>query len=182
MRNWRPLGVLLVLGLALLAPSDATAKGSSGARRTTTHSTSVRAPRAPRIRSSAPRTTTRTSTPRRRSPRISASRVSRPAVIRPTTPRTRTRTSAVRTARTYQRAASKPPVVGVARDSRGRIARSDSARRTFMRQTGYANGRPGYVVDHVRPLACGGADAPSNMQWQTSATAKAKDRVERKGC
>lgn len=41
---------------------------------------------------------------------------------------------------------------------------------------------PGYVVDHVRPLACGGADAPSNMQWQTVAEAKAKDRWERKGC
>ena len=26
---------------------------------------------------------------------------------------------------------------------------------------------PGYVVDHVRPLASVGADAPSNMQWQT---------------
>jgi len=51
-----------------------------------------------------------------------------------------------------------------------------------MRQTGYARGRPGYVIDHVRPLACGGADAPSNMQWQTSAAAKAKDKVERKGC
>jgi hypothetical protein len=25
---------------------------------------------------------------------------------------------------------------------------------------------------------CGGPDAPSNMQWQTTAEAKAKDRVE----
>jgi hypothetical protein len=37
-------------------------------------------------------------------------------------------------------------------------------------------------VDHVVPLACGGADAPSNMQWQTIAEAKAKDRKERLGC
>jgi hypothetical protein len=37
---------------------------------------------------------------------------------------------------------------------------------------------PGWVVDHVIALACGGADAPSNMQWQTVAEAKAKDRVE----
>src|SRR5438105_4160119 len=36
-----------------------------------------------------------------------------------------------------------------------------------MRSTGYAHGRPGYVVDHVVPLACGGADAASTMQWQT---------------
>jgi len=27
---------------------------------------------------------------------------------------------------------------------------------------------PGYVVDHIKPLCAGGADHPSNMQWQTS--------------
>jgi len=48
-----------------------------------------------------------------------------------------------------------------------------------MKQTGYPNGRKGYVVDHVDPLECGGADAPSNMQWQTVAEAKIKDRTER---
>ena len=37
---------------------------------------------------------------------------------------------------------------------------------------------PGYVVDHVQALKHGGADAPYNMQWQTTAEAKAKDRVE----
>lgn len=26
---------------------------------------------------------------------------------------------------------------------------------------------PGYEVDHVNPLACGGADSPGNMQWLT---------------
>jgi len=31
---------------------------------------------------------------------------------------------------------------------------------------------PGYVIDHVIPLACGGEDAPSNMQWQTAAEAR----------
>jgi hypothetical protein len=41
---------------------------------------------------------------------------------------------------------------------------------------------PGYVVDHVQPLACGGADAPSNMQWETVSEGKAKDKWERKGC
>jgi hypothetical protein len=34
------------------------------------------------------------------------------------------------------------------------------------------------VIDHVVPLKRGGPDAPSNMQWQTKAEAKAKDRVE----
>jgi hypothetical protein len=38
------------------------------------------------------------------------------------------------------------------------------------------------VVDHITPLACGGTDTPSNMQWQTKAAAAAKDKTERKGC
>jgi len=76
----------------------------------------------------------------------------------------------------------KTPSVAVARDERGRIQRSDAARHTFARQTGYPHGRPGYVIDHIKPLACGGADDPSNMQWQTVAAAKAKDKTERIGC
>lgn len=49
--------------------------------------------------------------------------------------------------------------------------------------TGKADGTcPGYVVDHIKPLCAGGADRPSNMQWQTIAQAKAKDRVERTQC
>jgi hypothetical protein len=41
---------------------------------------------------------------------------------------------------------------------------------------------PGYVVDHVKPLACGGIGAPENMQWQSVSEAKAKDRWERNDC
>jgi hypothetical protein len=49
--------------------------------------------------------------------------------------------------------------------------------------TGKARGKcPGYVVDHVVALACGGPDKPSNMQWQTIAEGKAKDKWETKGC
>jgi hypothetical protein len=70
----------------------------------------------------------------------------------------------------------------VPRDAKGKIQRSAAARHAFARQTGYPHGRPGYVIDHIVPLACGGADAPSNMQWQTIAEAKAKDRTERVGC
>ena len=71
---------------------------------------------------------------------------------------------------------------GGRQDSRGHIKRSESAKHAFMRQTGYPRGRSGYVVDHKVALACGGADNPSNMQWQTVAEAKAKDKWERKGC
>jgi hypothetical protein len=49
--------------------------------------------------------------------------------------------------------------------------------------TGRTSGAyPGYVKDHIKPLACGGPDAPSNMQWQTIRDAKAKDKWETKGC
>jgi hypothetical protein len=37
---------------------------------------------------------------------------------------------------------------------------------------------PGYAVDHVQALKQGGVDSPSNMQWQTKADAKAKDKWE----
>ena len=59
--------------------------------------------------------------------------------------------------------------------------RNPKARAEFMRQqpcpaTGKSKGAcPGYVVDHLKPIACGGADAPGNMQWKTTAEAKAKD-------
>jgi len=45
-----------------------------------------------------------------------------------------------------------------------RIQRSQAAKDDFMRQSGHPHGWLGHVVDHVVPLACGGADAPGNMQ------------------
>src|SRR5574337_1224987 len=66
--------------------------------------------------------------------------------------------------------------------------RSHAARSAFERShpcpaTGKKTGAcPGYVIDHIKPLACGGADRPSNMQWQTVAEGKAKDKWERKQC
>jgi hypothetical protein len=68
------------------------------------------------------------------------------------------------------------------RDGDGRIARSGTQKAAFMKLTGYPHGRPGYVVDHIIPLACGGPDVKENMQWQTVAAAKAKDKSERQGC
>jgi NADPH:quinone reductase-like Zn-dependent oxidoreductase len=40
----------------------------------------------------------------------------------------------------------------------------------------------GWVKDHIVPLACGGPDAVSNLQWQTIRDAKAKDKWETKRC
>lgn len=64
------------------------------------------------------------------------------------------------------------------RGEHGKIKRNEAAKKAFMKQTGYPNGRPGYVVDHIVPLECGGTDDPSNMQWQTVAEGKAKDKTE----
>ena len=66
----------------------------------------------------------------------------------------------------------------VKRDKNGRIKRSESAKREFMKQSGYPKGRPGYVVDHIIPLKKGGCDCPSNMQWQIKEEAKQKDKRE----
>lgn len=69
-----------------------------------------------------------------------------------------------------------------------RPARSPAQRVAFIRNhpcpsTGKTSGAcPGYVVDHIKPLACGGADRPANMQWQRVSAAKAKDKTERRGC
>lgn len=68
------------------------------------------------------------------------------------------------------------------------VSRSSGARLAFQREhpcpaTGKPRGScPGYVIDHIKPLCAGGADAPSNMQWQTVEEAKAKDREEVRMC
>jgi hypothetical protein len=69
-----------------------------------------------------------------------------------------------------------------------KIHRSKAALRAFVNlQSCPATGLHrmpcrGYIIDHIQALACGGADAPENMQWQTREDAKAKDKWERKGC
>jgi hypothetical protein len=68
------------------------------------------------------------------------------------------------------------------------LERSHAVVDEFQRQnpcpsTGGTSGAcPGWVKDHVKPLACGGGDAVWNLQWQTEAAAKAKDKTERKYC
>lgn len=66
-------------------------------------------------------------------------------------------------------------------------ARSREVPRQFMRlhpcpggpHQGWTRGAcPGYVRDHIVPLCRNGADTVANMQWQTVAAAKAKDRWE----
>jgi hypothetical protein len=76
----------------------------------------------------------------------------------------------------------------IERDAHGKIKRSEKAKDDFKAANPCpANGRrsgscPGYVIDHINPLACGGADSPENMQWQTITDGKAKDGWERDHC
>ena len=84
-----------------------------------------------------------------------------------------------KTSTTVPRYNSKPNYSSVvARDANGKIKRSEAAKLSFMKQTGFPHGRPGYVIDHKIPLKEGGCDCPSNMQWQTIAEGKAKDKWE----
>ncbi len=68
------------------------------------------------------------------------------------------------------------------------VHRSYAAKREFQREhpcpsTGRTSGAcPGYVKDHIVPLACRGPDTAANFQWQTVQAAKAKDKWERKSC
>lgn len=82
-------------------------------------------------------------------------------------------------------------VTAPVRASDGKIARSKSVLREFRRlhpcpATGKSTGAcPGWSLDHVVPLACGGCDAVSNLQWLPNTMKSAsgvdpKDRWERK--
>lgn len=75
------------------------------------------------------------------------------------------------------------PVVAQAKSNRSHSAITAFKHAHPCPATGAAYGAcPGWVIDHRIALACGGEDAPSNMQWQTIEDAKEKDRWERKGC
>jgi hypothetical protein len=70
----------------------------------------------------------------------------------------------------------------------GKMHRSTTAKNEFKREypcpsNGNNHGPcPGYVIDHIVPLACGGFDRPDNMQWQTIMDGKIKDRFELSMC
>jgi len=56
--------------------------------------------------------------------------------------------------------------------------RSPAVKHQFDRINGFPHGRHGYIVDHVCALANGGIDDVRNMQYQTTAESKIKDRIE----
>jgi hypothetical protein len=81
-----------------------------------------------------------------------------------------------------------PSLRSVRRSASSAAARLSSRRPAVAREhpcpsTGRTSGAcPGYRKDHIKALACGGPDAVWNLQWQTVADARAKDRWERKVC
>lgn len=75
------------------------------------------------------------------------------------------------------RAAPSDSAHAPAKKKAGTYSPSAAAKAEFMRESGYRNGRPGFVVGYRKPLVCGGTDDPTNMQWQTVAEAKAKSKT-----
>ena len=75
------------------------------------------------------------------------------------------------------------PCLASANEHRSRAVAREFEREHPCPSTGLPTGPcPGYWKDYITPLACGGPDAVSNMQWQTIAEARAKDAWERKAC
>jgi hypothetical protein len=67
---------------------------------------------------------------------------------------------------------------GVARDSHGRIKRSESAKEEFLRQNGLSKVPNGYEVDHIIPLYAGGSDTPGNMRLLSKEQHHAKTKSD----
>lgn len=76
------------------------------------------------------------------------------------------------------------------RDKNGEITRRADVIAAFKKEhpcpvnNAVSGSCPGWAIDHVIPLACGGCDAVSNLQWLPngikSAAVIGKDRFERK--
>ncbi len=68
-------------------------------------------------------------------------------------------------------------------EARSRAARAEFQRLNPCPATQERRGAcPGWQVDHITPLKCGGADRPENMQWLTIEQHKEKTRREASFC
>jgi hypothetical protein len=82
------------------------------------------------------------------------------------------------------------PLCSHAKQPRSTAVKAEFQRSNPCPSTGERRGAcPGFVKDHVIALACAKTpeerkllDVPKNLQWQTVADAKAKDKWERKEC
>ena len=169
---------LVPLILSILLPFEVTAqKGgshASGSRSTTSHSST-------RSSSSTKRSSSKSSSGRGKTVKVKEYKRKDGTIVKThdrSAPGTKQNSSSTSSSKLSSSGVPRKSTVA-ARDSNGRIKRSAEAKKDFMKQTGYPKGRKGYVVDHTVPLECGGADSPSNVQWQTATEAKIKDRTER---
>lgn len=65
------------------------------------------------------------------------------------------------------------------RDASGALIRRNDVKREFLQRHGFKGSSvPGRVIDHLYALACGGCDVAWNLQLQTEADGKRKDRWE----
>lgn len=81
----------------------------------------------------------------------------------------------------YSPALRTPELSCKAFDVNGReIPRSWTRRQLFVKMTG--GDRKDQVVNHIVPLACGGCDVPSNMEWMSVAEWKGRTGPERYDC
>lgn len=72
------------------------------------------------------------------------------------------------------------PAEGADRTVRSAKAKADFAKLHACPATGRTKlPCPGYIIDHRRPLDCGGSDTPANMQWLTVPVWRAKSKWER---
>ncbi len=73
---------------------------------------------------------------------------------------------------------------GCERDAQGKIKRSETAKQDFRKanpcpSTGKTRGAcPGFEIDHRQPLAKGGRDSATNMQWLSKEQHKQKTRQD----
>lgn len=76
-----------------------------------------------------------------------------------------------------------PASDALATTHRLRAMRAEFQREHACPATGRHRGAcPGYQVDHIKPLKCGGADLPGNMQWLTVEQHKTKTKREAPIC
>ena len=65
-----------------------------------------------------------------------------------------------------------------ARDKHGKIKRDSNERKKFLKSKGLTHTPKGYQVDHIIPLAKGGADKAENMQLTPKDSEKERNELK----
>jgi hypothetical protein len=84
-----------------------------------------------------------------------------------------------RAARKHARARHERSAGGASATAAPRHRPRTRAQGEFERMTGYAEGRPGYTIEYIKPLSRGGVDDPGNMRWRKTGGAGSRTRATR---